>query len=103
MGPEELGESGDTPVRPRDARHRQQARHGGGTCATLTSRPVAVAEALASLRQDHREVLVETYYRGCSVAEAAATLGIPAGTVKMRTFYALKALKAALQERGVAL
>jgi RNA polymerase sigma-70 factor, ECF subfamily len=62
----------------------------------------AVAEALASLRPDHRRVLVETYYRGCSVAEAAATLGIPAGTVKSRTFYALKALKLALQERGLA-
>jgi RNA polymerase sigma-70 factor, ECF subfamily len=62
----------------------------------------AVAEAVASLRPDHRKVLVETYYRGCSVAEAAAALGIPAGTVKSRTFYALKALKLALQERGLA-
>jgi RNA polymerase sigma-70 factor, ECF subfamily len=62
----------------------------------------AVAEALASLRPDHRRVIVETYYRGCSVAEAAATLGIPPGTVKSRTFYALKALKLALQERGLA-
>ena len=62
----------------------------------------AVADALASLRPDHRRVIVETYYRGCSVADAAATLGIPAGTVKSRTFYALKALKLALQERGLA-
>src|ERR1700683_3509640 len=60
----------------------------------------AVAEALASLRPDHRTVIVETYYRGCSGAEAAATLGIPPGTVKSRTYYALKALKLALQERG---
>jgi RNA polymerase sigma-70 factor (ECF subfamily) len=62
----------------------------------------AVAEALASLRPDHRSVIVETYYRGCSVAEAAATLGIPPGTVKSRTYYALRALKLALQERGLA-
>jgi len=61
----------------------------------------AVAEALASLRPDHRKVIVETYYRGCSVAEAALTLGIPAGTVKSRTYYALKALKLALEERGL--
>ena len=62
----------------------------------------AVADALATLRPDHRRVIVETYYRGCSVAEAAATLGIPPGTVKSRTYYALKALRLALQERGLA-
>ena len=58
-----------------------------------------VADALASLRPVHRRVLAETYYRGRSVAETAAVLGIPEGTVKSRTFYALKALKLALQER----
>jgi RNA polymerase sigma-70 factor (ECF subfamily) len=42
---------------------------------TLESR--AVADALASLRPDHRRVLIETYHRGCSVAEGAATLGDP--------------------------
>jgi RNA polymerase sigma-70 factor (ECF subfamily) len=62
----------------------------------------AIAEALASLRPDHRKVIVETYYRGRTVAEAATSLGIPAGTVKSRTYYALKALKLALQERGLA-
>ena len=46
--------------------------------------------------------LVQTYYLGRSVAEAAAELGIPGGTVKSRTFYALKALKLALEERGLA-
>src|ERR1700761_9219782 len=58
----------------------------------------AVAEALASLRPDHRTVIVETYYRGCSVAEAAATLGIPPGTVNSRTYYALQGLTLDLQE-----
>jgi RNA polymerase sigma-70 factor (ECF subfamily) len=62
----------------------------------------AVADALGALRPDHRRVIIETYYRGCSVTEAAATLGIPPGTVKSRTYYALKALKLALQERGLA-
>ena len=46
---------------------------------------------MATLSPDHRAVLVETYYRGRSVAEAAAVLGVPAGTVKSRTFYALRA------------
>jgi RNA polymerase sigma-70 factor, ECF subfamily len=60
-----------------------------------------VAEALAQLSADHRAVLVETYYRGRSVAEAAEALGVPPGTVKSRTFYALRALRLALSERGV--
>lgn len=62
----------------------------------------AVADALTALRPEHRQVLVETYYRGRSVAEAASVLGIPSGTVKSRTFYALRALKLALEERGLA-
>jgi RNA polymerase sigma-70 factor, ECF subfamily len=62
----------------------------------------AVADALKALRPEHRSVLLETYYRGKSVAEAATVLGIPAGTVKSRTFYALRALKLALEERGLA-
>jgi RNA polymerase sigma-70 factor, ECF subfamily len=60
-----------------------------------------VSDALKQLTAQHREVLLECYYRGCSVAEAASRLGIPPGTVKSRTYYALRALKLALEERGV--
>jgi RNA polymerase sigma-70 factor, ECF subfamily len=60
------------------------------------------AEALADLSPEHRSVLIETYYRGRSVAEAATVLGIPPGTVKSRSYYALRALKLALEERGLA-
>ena len=35
------------------------------------------------------------------MAEAARDLGIPEGTVKSRTHYALRALRLALQEMGV--
>ncbi|REE96594.1 sigma-70 family RNA polymerase sigma factor [Thermomonospora umbrina] len=62
----------------------------------------SVAEALADLSPSHRAVILETYYRGRSVAEAAKILGIPPGTVKSRTYYALRALKLALEERGLA-
>ena len=62
---------------------------------------ILVTDALRALSQEHRAVIVETYYRGRSVAEAASALGIPPGTVKSRCYYALRALKLALAERGV--
>ena len=60
-----------------------------------------VAEALTRLSDDHRAVLLECYYRGSSVAEAARRLDVPEGTVKSRTHYALRALRLALEEMGV--
>ena len=59
-----------------------------------------VADALRRLSPEHRQVLLETYYRGSSVAQAANRLGVPTGTVKSRTHYALHALRLALEERG---
>lgn len=60
-----------------------------------------VADALGELSHAHREVLVLCFFQGYSVADAAARLGIAPGTVKSRTHYALRALKLALEERGV--
>jgi RNA polymerase sigma-70 factor (ECF subfamily) len=60
-----------------------------------------VADALTKLSPDHRAVLLECYYRGRPVAEAAQRLGVPEGTVKSRTHYALRALRLALEEMGV--
>ena len=65
-------------------------------------RKVVVTEALRSLTAAHREVLNETILRDRTVNEAAETLGIPVGTVKSRVYYALKALRVVLAERGVA-
>jgi RNA polymerase sigma-70 factor (ECF subfamily) len=62
---------------------------------------IVVTDALQSLSPEHRAVIVETYYRGRTVAEAARVLGVPPGTVKSRCYYALRALKLALAERGM--
>lgn len=62
---------------------------------------VLVAEALSSLSRAHREVLTETVMRNRSVNEAADILGIPLDTVKTRVYYALRALRIVLEERGV--
>jgi RNA polymerase sigma-70 factor, ECF subfamily len=60
-----------------------------------------VSAALRTLTPEHRRVLLELHYRGRSVAETAETLGIPPGTVRSRAFYALRAMRLALEERGV--
>jgi RNA polymerase sigma factor (sigma-70 family) len=52
-----------------------------------------VLAALRTLSTEHRQVLLECYFRGASAAEAAETLGVPLGTVKSRTYYALHALR----------
>jgi RNA polymerase sigma-70 factor, ECF subfamily len=60
-----------------------------------------MTDALASLTPQHREVIVEVYYRDRSVAQAAEILGVPVGTVKSRCYYALRALRVLCQERGL--
>ena len=62
---------------------------------------MTVTDALRELSQSHREILVETYFRGRTVPEAAEVLGLPLGTAKSRVYYALRALRTALQQRGV--
>ena len=52
-----------------------------------------VLAALRTLSTEHRQVLLECYFRGASAAEAAETLGVPLGTVKSRAYYALRALR----------
>ena len=60
-----------------------------------------IADALAKLSESHRRVIVECFYRGRSVAEAASVIGVPPGTVKSRTHYAMRALRLVLEEMGV--
>ncbi|MGK5630584.1 sigma-70 family RNA polymerase sigma factor [Streptomyces sp. URMC 123] len=62
---------------------------------------MTLSDALGDLSDAHREVLIETYFKGRTVNEAAEKLGIPSGTVRSRVFYALRSMKLALEERGV--
>ena len=59
-----------------------------------------IEEALRRIGEDHRRVLVETYFRGRPYKEVADELGIPEGTVKSRVYYALRAVRLALEEMG---
>jgi RNA polymerase sigma-70 factor, ECF subfamily len=62
---------------------------------------LTVTDALRTLSPAHREILAETYLRDRTVTDAADTLGLPLGTAKSRVFYALRALRAALEQRGL--
>jgi len=60
-----------------------------------------VTDALRSLSADHRAVVVRAYFGRLTAAEIGEELGIPAGTVKSRLHYGLRALRLALEERGL--
>ena len=46
-------------------------------------------------------MLIDAYWLGHTVPEIARRHGIPEGTAKSRLHYGLRALRLALQERGV--
>lgn len=52
--------------------------------------------AIRALTREQRMILNELYIRGSSVQEAAERLGMPVGTVKSRTFHALRRLRDAV-------
>jgi RNA polymerase sigma-70 factor (ECF subfamily) len=60
-----------------------------------------VSDALLSLSLEHRTAIVRSYYLGETAVEISAAEGVPVGTVRSRMHYALRALRLALQERGV--
>ena len=59
-----------------------------------------VEEALRMLSDEHRDALVEVHYKGRPYNEVALERGIPIGTMKSRVYYALKAMRLALEELG---
>ncbi len=88
----------------RSQRRRQEVEHraGADTVGTHHDDFEQVADrdlltrAVACLSPDHRAALDATVWRQLSVTEAAEELGIPVGTVKSRTYYALRSLRSIL-------
>jgi len=60
-----------------------------------------VASALEKLTPEHRQVIRLAHVQGLTVREIAERLGLPEGTVKSRTWYALRSLRLILEEMGV--
>ncbi len=59
---------------------------------------LAVSAAVAGLDPDHRIVVVLRYWADLTVDEIAERVGVPAGTVKSRLHYALRALAPTLED-----
>ncbi|GAB3249982.1 sigma-70 family RNA polymerase sigma factor [Kineosporia babensis] len=59
---------------------------------------VMLNDLLDTIQPDHRAVVEEVYLRDRTIAQAAQALGVPAGTVKSRLFYALRKLRDSAQE-----
>lgn len=59
-----------------------------------------VEEALRMLSDEHRTALIEVHYKGGAYNDVALDFGVPVGTIKSRVYYALKAMRLALEELG---
>ena len=60
-----------------------------------------VAAALKRLTPEHRRMIGMVRSRGLTMREIAADTDLPLGTVKSRTWYALRSLHLVLEEMGV--
>ncbi|GLY94387.1 sigma factor-like helix-turn-helix DNA-binding protein [Actinoplanes sp. NBRC 103695] len=58
-----------------------------------------VLGAMDSLADTHREILVELFYRGVSLEEAAHHRGVPVETVKGWLYYAMRALRGVIDQQ----
>ena len=78
-----------------------RTRDGGGLSIEQAMLGWQVAAALERLSPEHRQVIRLAHVQGLSVREIAEACGLPEGTVKSRTWYALRSLRLVLEEMGV--
>lgn len=61
----------------------------------------AVEEIIQSLPGEQRDIIALRFYGGHTYEEIAEIVRVPLGTVKSRIFYAVKACRQKLSERGI--
>jgi RNA polymerase sigma-70 factor, ECF subfamily len=88
-------------ARPAETAGDELANVAAADSAAAIDSRLVVADAMCALSVLHRQVLYETILCDRTVNQAAEVLGIPVGTVKSRVYYALRALRAVLDEREV--
>ena len=64
-----------------------------------TAPVTTVVRAMDELAGTHRDILVELFYRGVSLEEAAQVRGVPVETVKSRLYFAMSALRIVLDQQ----
>jgi RNA polymerase sigma-70 factor (ECF subfamily) len=90
-------------VRPALAAHEVDADAQGRVDGELEHALLRwqVAAALERLTPEHRQVIRLAHFQGLTLREIAEHTGIPLGTVKSRTSYALRGLRLAFEEMGI--
>ena len=73
-----------------------EMEHADNASSGLARARLDAERLLAILSAEHRAAVVLVVYQGLAYAEAAAALGVPAGTVKSRVFNALRRMQDAL-------
>jgi RNA polymerase sigma-70 factor (ECF subfamily) len=90
-------------VRPALTSHEVNTDEQGGLDASLEQALLRwqVGAALERLTPEHRQVIRLAHFQGLTLREIAERTGLPLGTVKSRTSYALRGLRLALEEMGM--
>jgi RNA polymerase sigma-70 factor, ECF subfamily len=87
-------------ARPREVALDETTAPAASDGADAVVDALLIASALNTLNAAQRRVIIELFYNRRPVAEVAAMLAIPEGTVRSRCFYGLRALRRALEEQG---
>ena len=90
-------------MRPSLALHAPGETEAGEAAPTIEQAMLAwqVVTALERLTPEHRQMIRLAHFQGMTMREIAEHTGLPLGTVKSRTWYALRSLRLVLEEMGV--
>ena len=58
-----------------------------------------IVRAMDDLATAHRDILVELFYQGVSLEDAAAARGVPVDTLKSRLYFAMRSLRVVLDQQ----
>lgn len=92
---------GTPPPSPSEPPDRPDPAPGTDELAIAAAGGTPVADAIGRLPDHHREVIGLVFVGGLPLAEVAALLGVPVGTVKSRLHNARAALARTLATQGV--